>query len=79
MTLVASIVLASARISGGWMSRSGGVQGLATGLKKFRKIQHHQLVGVTPRRTVGRYSKGLMPRVKRGGSVLQKATNPARV
>jgi len=46
-----------------------------TSLHKFKKIQEQQLVGVTPRRTLGRYSKGVLPRVKGGGFVLQTATN----
>jgi len=41
------------------------------------KVEERQLVDVTARSTLGRYSKGFMPRVKRGGFVLQRATKLA--
>jgi len=63
---------------------SGELRG-ATNVPKGAKpdildtINERKLVGVTPRSTPGRYSKGFMSRVKRDGFVLQKATKPAKV
>jgi len=45
-------------------------------LDKFNTIKQQKLVGVTPHSTLGRYSKGFMPRVKRGGFVLHRVGLP---
>ena len=60
------------------VSRSGGVEGSAIGYTKFKTSQRQLLVGVTPRSNMDA-TPGVMPRVKRGGVVLKRATNPARV
>jgi len=41
-------------------------------LDKFNTIKQQKLVGVTPHGILGRYLKGFMPRVKRGGFVLHR-------
>jgi len=73
VSLRASIVVGGVGVSG--VLR--GSTDVSIGAKK--DIQQQKLVGVNPRGTLGRYSKGLMPRVKRGGFVLQRASKLARV
>jgi len=63
--------------------RSGLLRG-STHVSKGAKLDMfntttYKPVDVTPLRTLRRYSKGFMPRVKLGGFVLQTATKPARV
>jgi len=79
MSVGASIVVADVGVSG-VLKGSTDVSKVAK-LDMFDTIPQQKLVGVTPRNTLGHFSKGFMPHVKRGsrGFVLQRATKPARV
>jgi len=63
----------------GCVSRSRGVEGSAKGYIRFKEWHGRKCGWASPHQAPWALNQGFMPRVKRGGFVLQRATNPARV
>jgi len=79
MSVGASIIVKD--VGGGGVLRGSSDVSKGAQLEIFctMKGEEWQLVGVIPRSALGNYPKGFMPRVTRGGFVLQRATKPAKV